>query len=97
MGARQRRFSTDYLFAPYASSAGSLMLPPHSPIRSLQDLSNKRLGIAGGVLDKNWLLLQALAVQENIQLTSDNNKVFGAPPLLNKLIKQGQLNTLINY
>jgi len=95
--ARQRGFSTDYLFAPYSSSAGSLMVPPHSPIRSLQDLSNKRLGIAGGVLDKNWLLLQALAVQENIHLPSDNDKVFGAPPLLNNLIKQGQLDALINY
>ena len=95
--ARQRGFSTDYLFAPYSSSAGSLMVPPHSPIRSLQDLSNKRLGIAGGVLDKNWLLLQALAVQENIHLPSGNNKVFGAPPLLNNLIKQDQLDALINY
>lgn len=95
--ARQRGLSIDYLFAPYSSSAGSLMVPPHSPLRSLQDLSNKKLGIAGGVLDKNWLLLQALALQENIQLPSNKNKVFGAPPLLNNLIKQGQLDALINY
>ena len=73
------------------------MVPPHSTIRSLQDLSNKRLGIAGGALDKNWLLLQALALQENILLPSNKNKVFGAPPLLNNLIKQGQLDALINY
>ena len=95
--ARQRGLSTHYLFAPYSSSAGSLMVPNQSPIRSIKDLANKRLGIAGGELDKNWLLLRALALQENINLQTNIDKVFGAPPLLNNLIKRGQLDALINY
>lgn len=95
--ARQRGLSTHYLFAPYSSSAGSLMVPNQSPIRSIKDLANKRLGIAGGGLDKNWLLLRALALQENINLQTNIDKVFGAPPLLNNLIKRGQLDALVNY
>lgn len=95
--ARQRGLSTHYLFAPYSSSAGSLMVPDQSPIRSIKDLTDKRLGIAGGGLDKNWLLLRALALQKNINLQTNTDKIFGAPPLLNNLIKRGQLDALINY
>jgi len=95
--ARQRGFSADYLFAPYSSSAGSIMVPNQSSIRSIEDLVGKKLGIAGGGLDKNWLLLRALALKNNIDLQTDVDKIFGAPPLLNGLIKQGELDALINY
>lgn len=95
--ARQRGFSADYLFAPYSSSAGSIVVPNQSPIRSIEDLIGKKLGIAGGELDKNWLLLRALALKNNIDLQTDIDKIFGAPPLLNGLIKQGELDALINY
>jgi len=95
--ARQRGMSADYLFAPYSSSAGSLMVPAHSTIKSIQDLAAKKLGIAGGALDKNWLLLRALALKNGQNLDQDVNKVFGAPPLLNQLIKQGDIDALINF
>lgn len=95
--ARQRGHSYDYLFAAYSSSAGSLMVPEDSPINNIQDLVGKKLGIAGGPLDKNWLLLRALALKEGIDLDTQVNKVFGAPPLLNNLIKQGELDALINF
>ena len=95
--ARQRGFSSNYLFAPYSSSAGSIMVPGSSTIRSIEDLAGKKLGIAGGGLDKNWLLLRALALKNNIDLEVKVDKVFGAPPLLNSLIKQGELDALINY
>ena len=95
--ARQRGFSADYLFAPYSSSAGSIIVPNQSSIQSIEDLVGKKLGIAGGGLDKNWLLLRALALKNNIDLQTDVDKIFGAPPLLNGLIKQGELDALINY
>lgn len=95
--ARQRGFSSDYSFSPYSSSSGSLMVPNGSPIKSIRDLVGRKLGIAGGALDKNWLLLRALALTENINLDNDVKKVFGAPPLLNNLIQQGELDALINF
>lgn len=95
--ARQRQFSSDYLFAPYSSAAGSIMVPNDSAIHSIKDLSGKKLGIAGGELDKNWLLLRALALKKGIDLQTGLDTFFGAPPLLNSLIKQGQLDALINY
>lgn len=95
--ARQRGNSSDYLFAPYSSSAGSLMVPEHSPITSIHDLIGRKLGIAGGALDKNWLLLRALALKEGVDLDNHVEKVFGAPPLLNNLIQQGELDALINF
>lgn len=95
--ARQRGKFSNFLFSPYSSSAGSIMVPSDSPIQSLADLSGRKLGIAGGALDKNWLLLRALALQNNINLNQQVDKVFGAPPLLNHLIQQGELDALSNY
>ncbi|PCI21710.1 MAG: ABC transporter substrate-binding protein [Piscirickettsiaceae bacterium] len=95
--ARQRGFSADYLFAPYSSSAGALMVAEQSPIKSISDLIGKKLGIAGGALDKNWLLLRALALEDGIDLDKGVEKVFGAPPLLNNLIQQGEIDALINF
>ena len=94
--ARQRG-TNDYLFAPYSSSAGSIMVPPHSSIHSIADLSAKKLGIAGGALDKNWLLLRALGLKNNISLDQEVKKVFAAPPLLNQLLQQDKLDALINF
>ncbi len=59
--SRMRSEGKDFTFYPYSTASGSLMVPEKSAIRSLADLKGKRLGIAGGELDKNWLLLQALA------------------------------------
>ena len=59
-----REKGADFTFYPYSDISGALMVPKDSSIHSLQDLKGKRLGIAGGELDKNWLLLQTLAKQQ---------------------------------
>ena len=56
---RQRSEGEDLLFAPYSSALGALMVPAGSPVRSLADLAGRRLGVAGGPIDKSWLLLRA--------------------------------------
>jgi len=96
--SRQRSTSSDFTFIPYSSTSGALMLPAASQIRTLRDLAGKRVGIAGGELDKNWLLLRGLA-QYKMQLDLDNkiDKVYGAPPLLNQQILQGNLDAIITY
>jgi NitT/TauT family transport system substrate-binding protein len=87
----------DFTFYPYSDTSGALVVPKDSAIHSLKDLKGKRLGIAGGELDKNWLLLQALAQQQQLDLDASVEKVFGAPPLINEQIKQGRVDAVLNY
>jgi len=94
---RQRADGAHFTFAPYSTSIGGLMLPPGSPVNSLSDLKGRKLGIAGGAVDKSWLLIRALATQRhNLDLDSAVDKVFGAPPLLNEEIQAGRLDAVLN-
>jgi NitT/TauT family transport system substrate-binding protein len=95
--SKLRATGSDYTFYPYSSTSGALVVADNSPIRTLKDLKGKRLGIAGGELDKNWLLLQALAQKQQLDLDAQVDKVFGAPPLLNQQIKQNRIDAVLNY
>jgi NitT/TauT family transport system substrate-binding protein len=96
--AKQREQGLDFTLVPYSTSHGALMVPAGSAIRSVADLKGKRLGIAGGGLDKNWLLLRALArKQYGLDLDQAVEKTFGAPPLLNQELLQGKLDAVLNY
>jgi NitT/TauT family transport system substrate-binding protein len=96
--ANQDQQGADFRFIPYSTHAGALMAPAASKIRSVADLSGKKLGIVGGGLDKNWLLLRALAKQKyQLDLDQSVEKVFGAPPLLNQQLVNGKLDALLNY
>lgn len=92
-----RATGSDFTFYPYSNTSGALVVPQNSPIHSVKDLKGKRLGIAGGELDKNWLLLQALAQQEQLDLNASVEKVFGAPPLINEQIKQNRVDAALTY
>jgi len=87
----------DYSFYPYSASAGGLIIPADSPVKTLADLKGKKLGIAGGELDKNWALLQALAKKQGLDLNSSLEKVYGAPPLLNQQLVSNRIDALLTY
>jgi NitT/TauT family transport system substrate-binding protein len=94
---RQRADGADFTFVPYSTSVGSLVVPADSPIQSLADLEGKRLGIAGGPVDKSWLVIRALAEKRHgLDLDAAVDKVFGAPPLLNEQIELGEIDAVIN-
>lgn len=95
--SRLRATGSDLTFYPYSNTSGALVVPKDSPIHSVKDLKGKRLGIAGGELDKNWLLLQALAGQEQLDLNTSIEKVYGAPPLINEQIKQNRVDAALTY
>ncbi len=96
--ARQRAQGQDYRFAPYSSSHGALMVAKDSPIHGVADLGGKRLGVAGGGMDKNWLLLKAVAQKTgSLDLEKKTIVTFGAPPLLNQSLQQGQLDAVLTY
>ncbi len=96
--SRQRADGRDMTFVPYSSSVGAIMVPGDSPLQSLGDLKGQNIGVAGGPLDKSWLLLQGMARQEHdIDLAADNQIVFGAPPLLTEKARDGELDAVLNY
>ncbi len=96
--SQQRSIGHDLTFYPYSNTSGAFMVRPDSPFQSPFDLNDKKLGIAGGELDKNWLLLQALA-QKNQKLDDllSNTPVFGAPPLLNQQLLQNNIDAVMTY
>ena len=96
--SRQRSEGGDFTFSPFTTALGAIMVPPDSPIKTLGDLKGKRLGVAGGPLDKSWLLLVAYALRTaKIDLRSDTRQEFGAPPLLTERAKQGQIDAVLNF
>ena len=85
-------------FIPYSTSEGAVMLPAASPVRSLKDLAGKRLGVAGGPLDKNWLLLRAQAREgAGIDLEREAEIAYGASPLITLKLEQGALDAALTY
>ncbi len=96
--SRERADGDDFSFIPYSSSLGAVMVPPDANIKSLSDLRDLRLGVAGGAYDKSWLLLQAWGVKENNFKLSDNVDVnYAAPPLLNGQIERNNLDAVLNF
>ncbi len=96
--ARQRAAGKDYVFIPYSKAVGGVMVPADSPAQSLADLAGGKIGIAGGPLDKSWLILQAYARQEHgVDLATETEQVFGAPPLIFKTALGGELQGAINF
>lgn len=96
--ARQRAAGRDYVFLPYSKAVGGLLLPPGSGADSIADLRGGKIGIAGGPLDKSWLILRAYATQQHgFDLAESTEQVYGAPPLIFKAALDGDLAGALNY
>lgn len=96
--SRQRADGQKLTFVPYSSSVGAIMVKEDGPIASLADLKGKKIGVAGGPLDKSWLLLQGMAKQDHgFDLADENEVAFGAPPLLAEKTRQGELDAMLNF
>ncbi len=96
--SRQRSEGKAYTFVPFSSSVGALMVPAGSDIRTLADLKGRKIAVAGGPLDKSWLLLRGLIQREHgFDLAAANEAVFGAPPLLAKKAEQGEVDAVLNF
>ena len=87
--ARERTLGDNLVFYPSSSTLGAVMTPARSPINEIADLKGRKLAIAGGPLDKSWLLLQGLARRAGIDLRRQASIVYGAPPLLSEKALQG--------
>jgi NitT/TauT family transport system substrate-binding protein len=96
--SRQRSEGGDVTLAPYSTAVGAIMVKQDSPLGTIADLKARKIGVAGGPLDKSWLLIQALAKRDHgIDLATENDVVFGAPPLLSEKAMQGELDAVLNF
>jgi NitT/TauT family transport system substrate-binding protein len=95
--ARERSLGDNLVFYPSSSTLGAVMVPAQSLIRHITDLRGKKLAVAGGPLDKSWLLLQALARQSGLDLKKQATVVYGAPPLLSEKALQGEIDATLTF
>jgi len=95
--SRQRAAGADWTFFPFSTALGSLVAARGAPIHRLADLRNRRLGVAGSPIDKSWIILQALAQEQHVDLAHDAQLSFGAPPLLNQELLAGRLDAVLTY
>ncbi len=95
--SRERALGAKLQFYPYSSALGAVMIPPSSAIRQLADLKGHKLAVAGGPLDKSWLLLQAAARRSGLDLKSQATVTYGAPPLLAAKMADGEMDAGLNF
>jgi len=95
--ARERSLGDALVFYPSSSMLGAVMVPAHAAIRDIADLKGRKLAVAGGPIDKSWLLLQALARRGGIDLKKEATIVYGAPPLLSQKALQGETDATLTF
>ncbi len=96
--AAQRAAGTRLCFAPFSSALGGIMVRADAPIQGFGDLNGRRLGVAGGPVDKSWLVVQAASrAAGGPDLASATHVVYGAPPLLDAKLQQGELDAVLTF
>ena len=95
--ADQNNLGNEFKFIPYSKQIGAVVHANTSQIKSITDLTGKTIGVAGGPMNKGWLLTQAAAAKKGIQLTEQAEVQFGAPPLMSQALKRGQVDILITF
>lgn len=95
--ARERALGGKLLFYPYSSAVGAVMVSADSPLKDISDLRGRVLAVAGGPLDKSWLIVQAAALRRGIDLKREATLQYGAPPLMFQKTRQGEADASLNF
>ena len=96
--SRQRSEGEMLTLAPYSTAVGAIMVKQDSAVTELTDLAGRKIGVAGGPLDKSWLLLQGVARRTHqFDLSEEAEVVYGAPPLLSEKALSGELDAVLNF
>jgi NitT/TauT family transport system substrate-binding protein len=66
--SRERSLGANFVFYPYSSAIGAVVANPAKGVARLHDLIGRKLAVAGGPLDKSWLLLQAWTRRAGLDL-----------------------------
>ena len=87
-----------FSFIPHSMAAGGLIASKSSKIVNDLDLKNKKIGVAGGQVDKGWLIFRAYYKKKHgTDLITLSRPIFGAPPLLNKKMQQSGFDAILTY
>ena len=95
--ARERALGGRLLFYPYSSAVGAVMVKADSPIKAISDLKGRVLAVAGGPLDKSWLIVRAAALRRGIDLKREATLQYGAPPLMFQKTEEGETDANLNF
>ena len=95
--ARQRAEGQDIAFIPFSVAVGGVMVPKDSDAETLEDLKGRQIGIAGGPLDKGWMIMRAYAAQQGWDLAAETEQVFGAPPIIYQAGVRGEVAAVMNF
>jgi len=88
---------SEFRFLPFSKQIGAIMLAKDSKIATFSELAGKKIGVAGGPSNKGWVLLQAAAKKEGIDLQKQAQVQFAAPPLLSQALKSKRLDVLVTF
>lgn len=95
--ARQWPAGRRFLAVPYSKAVGGVIVPKGG-VKTLGDLDGKRIGIAGGALDKNWLILRAVTKQAyGFDLAQRAEAAFASPPIIYRKMLTGEFDAAINF
>ena len=95
--SRERTLGAKLVFSPYSSALGAVMVPAASSLKALADLKGKSVAVAGGPIDKSWLLVQAAMKQDGIDLRKDATINYGAPALIAEKALRGEFDAALNF
>ena len=96
--SRQRDKGKDFSLIPYSTAAGAIMVPKNSSIKNIEDLKDAQIGIAGGSIDKSWILIRAYTMKVyGYDLANYIEPAYAAPPLINGMAQNGELDGALNY
>jgi NitT/TauT family transport system substrate-binding protein len=94
--ARERAQGSKLTLHPYSTGVGAVMSRDPA-IRGVKDLVGKKLGVAGGPLDKSWLMLKAFALKQGVDLEASATVLYGAPPLIAEKAIQGEIDAALEF
>jgi NitT/TauT family transport system substrate-binding protein len=96
--AQQRAEGKNYVFIPFSTAVGGVLVSADSPAKTIADLKGMKIGIAGGPVDKSWLILRAYAKQATGEdLAAVTEQVYGAPPMIFEAGLSGEVDAVINF
>jgi NitT/TauT family transport system substrate-binding protein len=94
----QRNQGADFAFVPHSLAVGGLMVDPAGSVKAVADLEGKTLAVAGGPVDKSYIILQAYFNAKTGKTLPDLIKAeFGAPPLVNEMLSKGEAQAALNF
>ena len=94
----QRNAGADFTFVPHSLAVGGLMANPTGPVKTVADLEGQTLAVAGGPVDKSYIVLQAyFNMMTGKALPDLISAEFGAPPLVNEMLTGGQAQAAMNF